>query len=153
MKRVLLTGMSGTGKSTVLVELAARGFRAVDTDQGGLTIWTGTEWLWREDRIRRLLATDDAKALFLSGCVRNQVTFYPQLDHVILLSAPVPVLVERLATRTTNDYGKHPDELAEVLEFQQSVEPLLRAGASLEVDTSAPLDEVIATILAHMGTR
>ncbi len=149
MQRVLLTGMSGTGKSTVLVELAARGFRAVDTDQGGLTIWTGTEWLWREDRIRRLLATDDAGSLFLSGCVRNQVAFYPQLDHVILLSAPVPVIVERLATRTTNDYGKHPDELAEVLEFQQTVEPLLRSGASLEVDTSVPLDEVIAAILAH----
>ena len=87
--------------------------------------WTGTEWLWNEDRIQQLLATDDAGALFLSGCVRNQVTFYSQLDHVILLSAPVPVMVERLATRTTNDYGKNPEQLAEVLEFQQTVEPLL----------------------------
>ncbi len=151
MKRVLLTGMSATGKSTVIGELAARGYRAIDTDHDGFTAWTGTEWLWREDRIQRLLAADDAEALFLSGCTRNQVSFYPRLDHVILLSAPVPVIVERLATRTTNGYGKHPDELAEILLFQQTVEPLLRAGASLEVDTSAPLDEVIATILAHAG--
>ena len=151
MKRVLLTGMSGTGKSTVIGNLAARGYKAIDTDLNGLSWWTGTEWLWREDRIQRLLATNDAGALFLSGCVRNQVAFYPQLDHIILLSAPVPVIVERLATRTTNDYGKSPAELAEVLEFQQTVEPLLRAGASLEVDTSAPLDEVITTILAHVG--
>ncbi|HTZ43323.1 MAG TPA: hypothetical protein VMB79_05620 [Jatrophihabitans sp.] len=38
--RVLLTGMSGTGKSTVLGELGRRGHRVVDTDYGG----------WGEDR-------------------------------------------------------------------------------------------------------
>jgi hypothetical protein len=37
MKRVLLTGMSGTGKSTVINELSARGYKAVDTDYHGLS--------------------------------------------------------------------------------------------------------------------
>ncbi len=32
VKRVLVTGMSGTGKSNVVRELVARGYRAVDTD-------------------------------------------------------------------------------------------------------------------------
>ena len=32
MKRILLTGMSGTGKSTLISELAARGYKAVDVD-------------------------------------------------------------------------------------------------------------------------
>lgn len=35
MKRVLLTGMSGTGKSTVIRELAARGYRAIDAGDAG----------------------------------------------------------------------------------------------------------------------
>ncbi len=35
MKCVLLTGMSGTGKSTVIEELAARGYKAVDADADG----------------------------------------------------------------------------------------------------------------------
>ena len=35
MKRVLVTGMSGAGKSSLLDELAARGHRTVDTDYGG----------------------------------------------------------------------------------------------------------------------
>ena len=33
MKRVLVTGMSGTGKSSLLGELAARGYRAKDEVQ------------------------------------------------------------------------------------------------------------------------
>ena len=34
MKRVLITGISGADKSSLLHELAARGYRAVDTDYG-----------------------------------------------------------------------------------------------------------------------
>ena len=159
MKRVLLTGMSGTGKSTVIKELAARGYKAVDIDDHGLSEWVavpldeptglgpGKDWVWREDRIQELLSSDDAEVLFLSGCSPNQGKFYPQFDHIVLLTAPPAVLVERLATRTTNPYGKHPDEVARVLALQQTVEPLLRAGAGVEVDTSAPLDQVVASVL------
>jgi NAD(P)-dependent dehydrogenase (short-subunit alcohol dehydrogenase family) len=58
---VLVTGMSGTGKSAALVELARRGHRVVDTDYGGYAEEVpsadtrGREQLWREDRIDALL--------------------------------------------------------------------------------------------------
>jgi shikimate kinase len=151
MKRVFLTGMSGTGKSTLIQELAARGYKAVDTDSDEWSEWAdtadGPDWVWREDRIRRLLATEDADVLFVSGCKSNQGKYYPQFDHVVLLSAPTQTIVERLATRTNNPYGKDPDELARVLRHIVTVEPLLRRGASLEVDTSAPVAQVIETLL------
>lgn len=147
MKRVLLTGMSGTGKSTVIQELAARGFRAVDLDDGFSETGPDGDWLWREDRIQRLLSTEDGEVLFLSGCASNQAKFYPQFEHVVLLSAPADVIVCRLATRTTNSYGKDPDELALVLDHLQTVEPLLRKGAGHEIDTSAPLNKVVESIL------
>ena len=81
------------------------------------------DWVWREERIRRLLATEDAGVLFVSGCKSNQGKFRAQFDHIILLSAPTPVLVERLRTRTTNPYGKRPGELAQILGYVQTVEP------------------------------
>jgi len=157
MKRILLTGMSATGKSTLVRELAARGYRAVDLDHpdwsefrtasGGPGEEPWQEWVWQEDRVRELLATDDAEVLFVSGCASNQRRFYPQLDHVVLLSAPTPVLIERLAARTTNDFGKRPEELARILGDIAAVEPRLRSGATLELDTSAPLEQVVSAVL------
>ncbi|CAM3327194.1 AAA family ATPase [Stackebrandtia soli] len=163
MTRVLLTGLSGTGKSTVIAALAKRGYQAVDTDEDG---WCGPAdgtppptpfaepgWIWRPDRMRDLLSGARESTLFVSGCVENQGDFYEYFDHVVLLSAPESLLRRRLATRTTNGYGKRPEELAEILEQLRTVEPLLRAGASMEVDTSVPLDEVVASLLTLVGDR
>ena len=153
MKRVLVTGMSGTGKSSLLGELAARGYRAVDTDYGGYFQVVGGERLWREDRISALLssAPDELPGvLFVQGTTRNQVLFYPRFHHIVLLSAPPGVLAERLASRTSNPYGKDPAELAETLEYQRTVEPLLRASATLEVVTTVPVAQVADIVLGHV---
>ncbi len=63
------------------------------------------------------------------------------------ISAPAQVIAERLRTRTNNPYGKHPDEVARVLQLKDSVEPLLRRVAGHEIDTHAPLDDVVQEVL------
>jgi shikimate kinase len=147
VKRVLLTGMSATGKSAVVRELVARGYKAIDTDDGWCKVVSGGRQLWREDAVERLLAVEDADVLFVAGCEENQVRFHAQFDHIILLSAPVETLMQRLATRTSNPFGKSPDELRRVLDDVQAIEPLLRRVADHEVRTTAPLQEVVTTIL------
>lgn len=153
MKRILLTGMSGTGKSSVVQELVERGYKAVDTDDGLCDVQPDGRQLWREDAVRQLLATEDADVLFLAGCEENQGTFHPQFDHIVLLSAPLETMVERLQTRTNNPYGKSPLELRRFLEDVETVEPLLRRVADHEVRTTAPLDDVVATILRLVGVE
>jgi adenylate kinase family enzyme len=111
VKHVLITGMSGAGKSALLDELAARGYRTVDTDYGDYHETVDGEWLWREDRIDALLSEEGAGLLFVQGTTRNQVKFYSRFEHIVLLSAPAEVLVERLTKRTNNPYGNDSAEL------------------------------------------
>jgi shikimate kinase len=151
VKRVLLTGMSGTGKSSVVRELTARGYKAVDTDDGWCEPLPDGRQQWREDAIERLLDTEDADVLFVAGCEENQVSFLRRFDHIVLLSAPVGTLLERLATRTNNPFGKAPEERRRFLEDVETVEPLLREIATAEVRTTAPLTEVVTTILDAVG--
>lgn len=45
-------------------------------------------------------------------------------------------MLERIATRTNNPYGKTAVKRTEILEHLEFVEPLLRAGCDIEFDTS-----------------
>ncbi|MDQ3380168.1 MAG: hypothetical protein M3546_07570 [Actinomycetota bacterium] len=82
MGRVLVTGMSGTGKSTAPAEVGRRGFRVVDTDSPGLSD------------------------------------------------------------------GKAPGERDLILLHLASVEPLLRATCTHEIDASRPLADVVDALIA-----
>ncbi len=151
MRRVLLTGMSGTGKSTALAELARRGFEVVDTDEPGWKECPAGEWIWREDRMAELLASRGEGTMYVSGCVSNQGRFYDGFDAIVLLSAPAEVILDRIARRTTNPYGKAADERALVLADLVAVEPRLRATCTHEVDATMRVDEVVETLVA-IGT-
>lgn len=147
MTRVLITGMSGAGKSSAVEGLARRGFRAIDTDTDGWCEWavapvgpqggaTEPDWIWREDRVAALLAAPHSAGLFVAGCKSNQGRFLDRFEHVVLLSAPLDVLLARVATRTTNPYGRSEEDRSRIAEHVRWVEPLLRRRATLELDTS-----------------
>ena len=137
--------MSGTGKSSALAELEKRGFDVVDTDHGGWSVWSDAEggYVWDEARVTDLLAREAGRTLFVSGTVGNQGRFYERFDAVVLLSAPAGVLLERIAARTTNAYGKRSDERDLILRHLAEIEPLLRATCTHEVDAAQPLDAVV----------
>jgi hypothetical protein len=144
--------MSGTGKSSALVELGRRGFEVVDTDEQGWTEWSDSEcgYVWREDRIAELLDREAGPSLYVSGTVSNQGKFYPRFDAVALLSAPADVLLARMAERTTNTYGKTREQRELVLRHLAEVEPLLRRTCTVEIDAAQPLARVVDQ-LAELG--
>jgi dephospho-CoA kinase len=157
MSRILVTGMSGTGKSSALAELGRRGYRIVDTDDPGWREYRAHpepsdelhlgEWHWVEERMSRLLDSAPGRTLFVAGCVANQAMFYARFNAVVLLSAPAQVILDRVAGRATNDYGKTPLERAMILDDLANIEPLLRASCTHELDASRPRDEVVADLI------
>ena len=158
MSRVLVTGISGTGKSSALGELGRRGYRVVDTGDPGWREYREYvessdelhrgEWLWVEEMITGLLDSDDGRSLFVEGCVRNQSKFYDRFNAVVLLSAPAHVILDRVARRTTNDYGKTPLQRAMILDDLARIEPLLRVSCTHELDVSRPLADIVADLTA-----
>jgi shikimate kinase len=151
--RVLLTGMSGTGKSSVLRAPAAEGVDVVDADGDAWGRWQPDvdgvpDWMWDEAAMAAGLREHEDGTLVVAGCSANQGRFYDRFDHVVLLTAPADVMVARIDARIDNDFGKSDAERTKVLDDLAHVEPLLRRGATLEIATDRPLDEVVAQVRA-----
>ncbi len=150
--RVLLTGMSGTGKSTLVEELRGRGLAAFDADDDGFSEPRGDgRWGWRRDAVERLLAQhDDGDVpVVFAGCSEEQAQI--RFDTRVLLTVPDDdALVERLRTRTTNPYGKTERERRQILDDRAHVEPLLRRSADLVLDATATPTALADAVLAHV---
>jgi broad-specificity NMP kinase len=142
--------MSGAGKSTALAELARRGFDVVETDVPPWSEWSDAAggYVWREDAVRELLERERATPLYVSGAVSNQGSFYAQFAAIVLLSAPHDVLLRRIESRSTNEYGKRPEQRERVIRDMIQVEPLLRATCTHELDTTRPVADVVAALIA-----
>lgn len=145
MTRILLTGMSAVGKTTVLAGLLGRGWRTVDADEDGLVDEHPDR---TELRLPELVAILEQprhdRPLAVAATGEGQGRLYPLVDHVVALVAPWPVVEERLATRTGNHFGKDPSERERVRADHETYEPLIRDGADLVLDTSThSLEEVL----------
>ena len=143
MARVLITGMSGTGKSTLLVELHQRGHLTVDTDYDN---WVLPSGVWDPVRMASLL--ERQSHVIVSGTVENQIDFYDQFDHIVLLSAPWERLLERVTSRSNNPYGRTQAQQDEIRFYLNTVEPLLRRSATLELDGASPINELADAVEA-----
>jgi dephospho-CoA kinase len=146
---VLVTGMSGTGKSTALGQLGRRGHRVLDTDDPGWIAHVETpqriEPMWDLERVGALLDAHRAGWLFVAGCVANQGALYARFDAVVLLSAPVDVILARVANRT-NPFGSRIEHRAKIASDLATFEPLLRAGVDHEIATTARGADIVAAL-------
>lgn len=145
--RVLLTGMSGTGKSALIAELRRRGYEAYDADDHGFSEpREDGRWGWRADRVADLLSSHTDGLLFFAGCSEEQADL--PFDRRVLLTAPRDLIAQRLRTRTTNPYGNSVAELAQSLSDLDEIEPLLRRTADVVLDTTVPVTDVADRLLA-----
>lgn len=170
MPLIYITGISGTGKTAVAAALKARGYEAYDADGEGFNSWYDRktnkkvkvpkgadphtrEWqeknIWNmsREKVEELAAKAKNKTIFFCGVTANEREMWDLFSKVICLTADEKTLRHRLATRTSNDYGKAPHELAEIIEWHQPHQETHRKSNSILIDSTKPLNEIVEEIL------
>jgi broad-specificity NMP kinase len=164
--RYLITGDSGSGKTTVADALAARGFYAYSTDdEPGVTRledgdgrptewpdppvdWSKVAWNWQEGPLLDLLAA--AETVFVAAVTSNQERYYHLFDAIFVLIVDEATTRHRLLSRTDNDYGKDPEELARNLRGHAAFQrELLAAPRAVAIDALRPVEAVVDDIIAR----
>lgn len=164
---VWVTGISGSGKSSVCEALKSRGHVAVDADHGDYSRWvdraTGdvvrkrpypvpSDWFDRfsweisVERVRALAAEARSGTAFLCGSVGNEADVWRCFDRVVCLVVDDETLRHRLATRATNDFGKDPAEFAAVLAWNRETGENYRRRGAAVIDATRPLEAVVRDV-------
>ena len=171
MSLVFVTGISGSGKSTVRQELRSRGYEAWGTDEDKLSGWydkqTGASvampprevWAtpaWREQndwhldrqKIEAIADRIGRSTAFICGTAANEGEVWDLFSQVFYLLIDEATLRSRISERINNDFGKEPHELEAILGWLRDAEAnYTRFGANI-IDASRPLGEVVDEILA-----
>jgi len=170
MKKVYITGISGTGKSTISKILNSKGIYSVSIDETeGLCLWknkvTGErpeydaqlnkefieahEWICDIEKLKKLFITD-SKIIVVVGIASNQNDFLNLFDKVILLQCRPETFIQRILNRKDNDFGK--DEGAQKFllgQYEEFESDLIKKGATA-VNVEGPIETVVETVIKEI---
>ncbi|MEU1272676.1 hypothetical protein [Streptomyces sp. NPDC005799] len=169
-----VTGNSGTGKSTVSGVLRAWGYVAFDADEDGFSRWIDRSsgevvmdppypvpegWLERygwvivRERVEALVEESRSRIAFLCGSAENEEDVRDLFDVTVCLVIDEDTLRHRLATRTTNAFGQHPEELAAALEWNPRMRAIYESLGATVIDASKPVNEVVDSVIDAVQPR
>ena len=171
MALFFITGSAGSGKSHVTKELRARGYDAFDTDDDALARWqhkhTGYihpkssvkpemrtpeflaahDWNVPREYIETIAENAHDKPVFILGVANNYNVLRDLFALTLALHIDDETMVQRLQTRTNNNWGKQPHELQQSLDAHQGAEERWHKLGYTIIDATQPLDRVVDHII------
>lgn len=166
----LITGVAGSGKTTMASELSKRGYHSLNMDAvEGLSAWvdlsTGEpdpnfkrnsaedwagkyDWLWDEQRLKELV--EGANNTYFCGGSGNQDKFYSFFDKVFLLEMDEELIRDRIFNHVRDHtYGQMPGEIEEILGYFEDFQDGARKYGAVVIDARKPVREIADIILAE----
>lgn len=142
----LISGLPGTGKTSVCQELQLRGLQAIDADKTfGLQAKNG--WIWRDQELNTALDDQASDTLFVCGSASNRDQYMHRFTKVFILYVDSKTLKNRLTNRTNNNFGKDPVVLARQLRHNKGVKEYSVKRGRLIIDATQPVTKVVDDIL------
>ncbi len=171
MKKFYITGVAGTGKSTVSKELNRRGVASFDIDVvPGLCHWVNKqtkehaeyptqvekvwienhEWICDKEKLRQYMDTFKDTVVVVGVCF-NQKEYLDIFDKIFFLKCSESSLRHRLNTREENDFGKDPVQQEAVMEWHRdkSFEDKLVKRGAIPIDSEGTVAEVADRIISQ----
>ncbi len=163
-----ITGVSGTGKTSIANLLNKKGFRAISIDETeGLCAWrhktTGLkvdyeatlnkefidthDWVCDIDILKEMMRASKNTAVYVLGCPSNQNDILHLFDKIFLLQCAPEVFLKRIMERQDNDFGKDESAQRFILGWYQGFESELLTKGAIPIDASAALEHVAGEII------
>lgn len=165
--KIFITGIAGTGKTTVLSELQKHGYVVIDLDATGICRWknketqefveygeTGRdyEWLTKHgwycdvEKLKQIMSViREDEDVFVAGIAENIEEVSQEFDKVFIITASDTIVKERLNARTSNHFAKKEEEQDFVLEHSKKL--LENIKDFIEIDANKSPTEVAEEIL------
>ena len=144
----LIKGLSGTGKTTVRIELQKRGYHAIEADEH-FGYYEDKEmqanWKWDKDRVEKVLSDLEKEMSFVCGGSLNDHEFLHHFSKVFKLYADNETLRQRLFAR--EKYKDRPEELEKLLEWNREE---ASCPDAIIVPAARPAEQVVDDILANL---
>lgn len=151
MKKILITGVAGTGKSTIADFLKTKGYSTCDLETiEGLFSWVNMEtkekvnvsnkddlgeraklkWICDKEQLIELLKKENAPITFYAGIMSNADEVFNLFDQVVVLRVVNSELKKRLTERTSNDFAKTEEAQDKILSWKEWwEEKMIQKGA------------------------
>lgn len=165
-KRYLITGVAGSGKSTLEKRFRQEGYITVDIDDGYAEWRHATtdevlsytpdepgwhevaEWVVKTDDLQTFFDTHPSEPVYVFGSFARMKQVIGLFDTIFLLEYPNEATMrERIAGRE-GGYGKHPGELARIVSYVRPYQDKMKQHGAITIDCTLPIEQIVRIIKA-----
>lgn len=163
--RSLVTGVTGSGKSTLEIAFSKIGYKTYDIDRG-FAEWrsktsgeieeyqpddkewiSGVFWALKADKLKNELESIEEQAVIVFGSTNDLSQHVGLFNKIILLEYPDEyTLVERLASRPEGEYGKTPHERDAALSYYKEYQESMKQLGARVIDCTLKTDQIVSII-------
>lgn len=166
--KLLVTGRSGSGKTTVHHELLKHNVNSIDADRvAGLAGWVDRKtlqpvtvdysrpidtakvgWYWARTALDALIA--ESENIVLCGSAHNQLDYYDLFDKVIFLDVVPVEQARRIIARTEHKYGQVTGMVERILREQSILKAASMARRAIILNANRSPRTIALDVMRHL---